>query len=72
MYSLLKIEQRNKVLNRMAVLLKQESAVFLLANQIDLKSFDGNDLAMYDRLKVDHDKIETTPAPQDLPVLPVG
>ncbi len=58
MYSLLKIEQRNKVLNRMAVLLKQESAVLLLANQTDLKSFDGNDLAMYDRLKVDHDKIE--------------
>ncbi len=58
MYSLLKIEQRNKVLKRMAVLLKQESASLLLANQTDLKSFDENDLAMYDRLKVDHDKIE--------------
>jgi len=58
MYKLLKIEQRNKVLKRMAVLLKQESAALLLANQTDLKSFDQDNLAMYDRLKVDHDKIE--------------
>ncbi len=58
MYSLLKIEQRNKVLKRMAALLKQDSAALLLANQSDLKGFDENDLAMYDRLKVDDDKIE--------------
>lgn len=58
MLSLLKIEQRNLVLRRMAMLLKKESTALLNANQIDLKSFDERDLAMYDRLKVDDDKIE--------------
>jgi len=58
MYSLLKIEQRNHVLRRMAMLLRKESAALIKANQSDLKSFDATDLAMYDRLKVDEDKIE--------------
>jgi glutamate-5-semialdehyde dehydrogenase len=54
----LSTEQRNKVLATMAGLLKIEKKRVLSANELDMDSFDRDDLAMYDRLKVDADKIE--------------
>ncbi len=53
----LKIEQRNKVLLSMATLLEQERTRILAANEKDMSSFDQQDLAMYDRLKLDAQKI---------------
>lgn len=57
MESILSIEQRNNVLLRMAELVEKEKSTILEANAIDMANFDQNDLAMYDRLKVDEDKI---------------
>ncbi len=53
----LNISQRNSVLEKMAVLVDQNRAAILEMNQKDLKSYSGNDKAMYDRLKVDDEKI---------------
>ena len=58
MKRLLSIEDRNGVLTRMAELLDQNRNELLAANGKDLKSFDQSDLAMYDRLKVDENKID--------------
>ena len=58
MKRLLSIEDRNGVLMRMAELLDQNRNELLAANGKDLKSFDQSDLAMYDRLKVDENKID--------------
>ncbi len=58
MKKLLSIEDRNGVLTRMAELLDQNRNKLLAANEKDLKSFDQSDLAMYDRLKVDENKID--------------
>ena len=58
MKRLLSIEDRNGVLTRMAELLDQNRNELLAANGKDLKSFDQSDLAMYDRLKVDKNKID--------------
>lgn len=58
MSTILSIQQRNSVLLCMAELVASNKDKILAANQIDLKSFDQNDLAMYDRLKVDEEKIE--------------
>jgi len=57
METILTIDQRNAVLQSMAKLVAQEKESILKANAIDMASFDKNDLAMYDRLKVDDDKI---------------
>lgn len=57
MESILSIEQRNSVLQSMAKLVENEKSNILEANAIDMANFDQNDLAMYDRLKVDEDKI---------------
>ncbi|WP_378172291.1 glutamate-5-semialdehyde dehydrogenase [Aquimarina sp. SS2-1] len=54
----LDISQRNSVLQRMAVLVNQYRENIIKANRIDLESYNGKDLAMQDRLKVDHHKIE--------------
>ena len=54
----LNIEQRNKVLSRMADLVEREKQKILSANDQDMINFDQEDLAMYDRLKVDADKID--------------
>jgi glutamate-5-semialdehyde dehydrogenase len=57
MNTLLSIEKRNTVLNRMAVLLEQERASLKTINQKDLNNYSGGDLAMEKRLLVDDDKI---------------
>ncbi|MEN1784550.1 MAG: glutamate-5-semialdehyde dehydrogenase [Bacteroidota bacterium] len=54
----LSIEQRNAVLHLMAELVDQRSADLLIANQKDSDAYDGGDLAMRDRLKVDDAKIK--------------
>lgn len=58
METTLSIDQRNAVLQKMARLVADNKELILKANQIDLNSYDQNDLAMYDRLKVDEDKIQ--------------
>ncbi|MCK8523418.1 glutamate-5-semialdehyde dehydrogenase [Aquimarina sp. D1M17] len=54
----LSIAQRNSVLEKMAVLIDQNRQHIISANQKDIESYVGNDKAMFDRLKVDSDKIE--------------
>ncbi|SEL46817.1 glutamate-5-semialdehyde dehydrogenase [Aquimarina amphilecti] len=58
MSRVLDTSQRNSVLQRMAILVDQNQHEILKANLKDLKSYQGNDLAMNDRLKVDNHKIE--------------
>ena len=58
MESTLSIDQRNRVLLKMADLVIGNKDVILKANQIDIQGFDQTDLAMYDRLKVDQEKIK--------------
>ena len=58
MESVLTAEQRNKVLLTMAELVREEQKSILQANAMDMSGFDQNDLAMYDRLKVDQIKID--------------
>ena len=58
MSTLLTSQQRNDVLTTMAQLIADEKAGILSANEIDIDRYDGADLAMVDRLKVDDSKIE--------------
>ncbi|MDN3642671.1 glutamate-5-semialdehyde dehydrogenase [Lutimonas halocynthiae] len=58
METMLTIDQRNAVLLSMARLVDEEKESILQANALDMEAFDKNDLAMYDRLKVDEEKIE--------------
>ena len=53
----LNIEKRNQVLLTMAELVEREKESIMRANETDMNSFDRDDLAMYDRLKVDDEKI---------------
>ena len=53
----LTIKQRNAVLNSMIKGLKKEKNVLLQANKKDMEGYHGGDIAMFDRLKVDDDKI---------------
>ncbi|MGB5321363.1 glutamate-5-semialdehyde dehydrogenase [Lutimonas sp.] len=57
MESILSIEQRNNVLLSMARLVNDQQNDILKANEKDMKGYDGHDIAMYDRLKVDQEKI---------------
>lgn len=57
MESILSIEQRNNVLLSMARLVNDQQNDILKANEKDIKGYDGHDIAMYDRLKVDQEKI---------------
>lgn len=57
MESILSIEQRNNVLLTMARLVNDHQNDILEANEKDMKGFDQQDIAMYDRLKVDLKKI---------------
>jgi glutamate-5-semialdehyde dehydrogenase len=50
MSHLLPIEKRNAVLSRMAELLEQERNAVKIANQQDLNTYSGADLAMEKRL----------------------
>ncbi|MFH6944837.1 glutamate-5-semialdehyde dehydrogenase [Flavobacterium sp. FlaQc-50] len=54
----LAIEKRNLVLLSMAKLVEQERNRLILTNQADLLAYDGSDLAMEERLKVDDKKID--------------
>ena len=58
MNTVLNISQRNAVLKRMITLVDQERAAILAANKKDVEAYSGEDLAMYDRLKVNDAKIE--------------
>ena len=53
----LSLEKRNAVLLRMADLVRQEESILLSANDKDLSSFESEDIAMVDRLKVNKKKI---------------
>ncbi|BFM44696.1 glutamate-5-semialdehyde dehydrogenase [Flavobacterium sp. CFS9] len=54
----LSIEKRNLVLRAMAQLVEQERNQIILTNQEDLVDYDGSDLAMEERLKVDDKKVD--------------
>lgn len=54
----LSIEKRNAVLRAMAKLVEQERNEIILTNQEDLADYNGSDLAMEERLKVDDKKID--------------
>ncbi|MRI01812.1 glutamate-5-semialdehyde dehydrogenase [Kriegella sp. EG-1] len=58
MNNLLNISQRNAVLLTMASLLEKEKNTLLSANDTDMNSYSGDDIAMRDRLKVDDAKVE--------------
>jgi len=55
---LLDIKQRNAVLLTMAELILVHKSKILKANTTDLDSYNGEDISMRDRLKVDQDKID--------------
>ncbi|WP_337965205.1 glutamate-5-semialdehyde dehydrogenase [uncultured Flavobacterium sp.] len=54
----LSIEKRNLVLRSMAKLVEQKRSQIILTNQEDLLAYDGSDLAMEERLKVDDKKVD--------------
>ncbi|MBP8792035.1 MAG: glutamate-5-semialdehyde dehydrogenase [Lutibacter sp.] len=54
----LTIQQRNNVLHSMANLIAAERNAILSVNKTDVAAYSGDDLAMYDRLKVDDAKID--------------
>jgi len=54
----LSIEKRNLVLRSMAKLVEQERSQIILTNQEDLLAYDGSDIAMEERLKVDNKKVD--------------
>lgn len=58
MNTLLSIEARNAVLIKMAELLELERQAIIAINKIDLEAYTGNDISMYDRLKVDDSKVD--------------
>lgn len=58
MNKILNLATRNAVLHRMAELVRQEESILLSANIKDLNSFESNDIAMIDRLKVDKNKVD--------------
>ncbi|GAA4297622.1 glutamate-5-semialdehyde dehydrogenase [Aestuariibaculum suncheonense] len=58
MNTLLSIETRNAVLLKMAALLEQERAAIIEINKGDLEAYDGDDISMYDRLKVNDAKVD--------------
>lgn len=51
-------EQRNNVMLTMAALIDQHRNSILEINKSDVDNYNGDDLAMYDRLKVDEAKID--------------
>lgn len=50
--------QKNNVLTSMAELIASERAAILKANKMDVENYLGEDIAMYDRLKVDEAKVD--------------
>lgn len=58
MNTLLSIEKRNAVLLKMVVLLEQERKSIIDINKVDLDNYKGDDISMFDRLKVDDSKVD--------------
>ncbi|MDP5106417.1 MAG: glutamate-5-semialdehyde dehydrogenase [Polaribacter sp.] len=58
MNTLLSIETRNAVLLTMAALLEQERNTIISINKKDLEAYKGDDISMFDRLKVDDSKVD--------------
>lgn len=58
MNTLLSIATRNNVLHTMAELLDQEREAIISINKKDLEAYKGEDISMFDRLKVDQTKID--------------
>ncbi|MCH4553211.1 glutamate-5-semialdehyde dehydrogenase [Aestuariibaculum lutulentum] len=58
MNTLLSIEIRNAVLLTMAELLERDRAALIKINKGDLEAYDGDDISMYDRLKVNDAKVD--------------
>ncbi|MDG3582171.1 glutamate-5-semialdehyde dehydrogenase [Galbibacter pacificus] len=58
MNKILTISERNNVLTTMAELIREEQYAIIKANKKDLDGYNGEDLAMEDRLKVDDAKID--------------
>ena len=54
----LTIQQRNAVLKTVSELIASEKEVILTANKVDLDCYKGNDISMFDRLKVVDAKID--------------
>ncbi|MBI9041596.1 glutamate-5-semialdehyde dehydrogenase [Lutibacter sp.] len=50
--------QKNSVLTSMAELIASERGAILKANKMDVENYSGEDIAMYDRLKVDDAKVD--------------
>ena len=55
---MLNINKRNAVLNSMIEWIEKEKSALLKANAKDLEAYTGDDIAMFDRLKVDKNKID--------------
>ncbi|WP_298495628.1 glutamate-5-semialdehyde dehydrogenase [uncultured Algibacter sp.] len=74
MNTLLSIDTRNSVLLKMAMLLERERQAIIAVNKTDLEAYKGDDISMFDRLKVDDSKVDemiksvTHLASQDDPV----
>lgn len=74
MNTLLSIKTRNTVLLKMATLLERDRKAIITINKTDLEAYKGNDISMFDRLKVDDAKVDemiksvTHLASQDDPV----
>ncbi|MFK8059073.1 MAG: glutamate-5-semialdehyde dehydrogenase, partial [Polaribacter sp.] len=58
MNTLLSIETRNNVLLTMASLLEKEREAIININKRDLEAYNGDDISMFDRLKVDDFKVD--------------
>ena len=58
MNTLLSIEKRNAILLKMAVLLERERQAIISINKTDLEAYKGDDISMFDRLKVDDAKVD--------------
>lgn len=58
MNTLLSIEIRNTVLLKMASLLEKHRTEIININKKDLENYKGDDISMFDRLKVDDNKVD--------------
>ena len=58
MNTLLSIDTRNNVLLTMAALLEENRAQLISINKTDLDAYKGDDISMYDRLKVNDAKVD--------------
>ena len=58
MNTLLSIKTRNAVLLTMASLLEKERKAIIKINKKDLDAYNGNDISMFDRLKVNDAKVD--------------